>query len=102
MSSADGAEVDISPIMRQCCPNLIKLMESGLPANAEQTVGVEQLLRHFGMAMPDLEGRATTELQNEKQEKDGPTVHKGVTCDGCGVSPIVGARFKSAVIADYD
>jgi len=144
MGAADDTEVDISPIMRQCCPNLIKLMEAGLPSkpngskcsrsgcnflahtrqghgfccwrckhhgahggrceqapynNHEQTVGVEQLLGHFGMAMPDLEGRARAEMQ---PKKDGPVVHQGVTCDGCGVSPIVGARFKSAVIADYD
>lgn len=33
---------------------------------------------------------------------NSPTTHDGVTCDGCGVSPIVGARFKCTVCHDYD
>lgn len=30
------------------------------------------------------------------------TFHKGVQCDGCGVHPITGPRFKSTVKEDYD
>ncbi|ONK58792.1 uncharacterized protein A4U43_C09F16690 [Asparagus officinalis] len=30
------------------------------------------------------------------------TFHKGVQCDGCGMHPIVGPRFKSNVKDDYD
>uniref|UniRef100_A0ACD5USQ8 Uncharacterized protein n=1 Tax=Avena sativa TaxID=4498 RepID=A0ACD5USQ8_AVESA len=30
------------------------------------------------------------------------TVHKWVECDGCGVTPIVGSRYKSTVKEDYD
>jgi hypothetical protein len=29
-------------------------------------------------------------------------VHKNVTCDGCELSPILGARWKCSVCADYD
>jgi len=29
-------------------------------------------------------------------------VHRRVTCDGCGVAPIVGPRFKCETCADYD
>ncbi|KAF0745918.1 hypothetical protein AaE_008339, partial [Aphanomyces astaci] len=29
-------------------------------------------------------------------------VHDGVVCDGCNVHPIVGARFKSAVVKNFD
>ncbi|XP_057516062.1 protein JOKA2 isoform X2 [Amaranthus tricolor] len=32
----------------------------------------------------------------------GPNFHKGVRCDGCGVHPITGPRFKSKVKHDYD
>ncbi|KAL2935919.1 Protein NBR1-like protein [Bienertia sinuspersici] len=32
----------------------------------------------------------------------GPIFHKGVRCDGCGVLPITGPRFKSKVKHDYD
>uniref|UniRef100_A0ACD5V7M5 Uncharacterized protein n=1 Tax=Avena sativa TaxID=4498 RepID=A0ACD5V7M5_AVESA len=31
-----------------------------------------------------------------------PTVHKWVECDGCGVAPIIGSRYKSIVKDDYD
>jgi next-to-BRCA1 protein 1 len=30
------------------------------------------------------------------------TFHKGVRCDGCGIHPITGPRFKSKVKEDYD
>jgi len=29
-------------------------------------------------------------------------VHYGVRCDGCGVKPIVGARYKCSVCHDFD
>jgi len=32
----------------------------------------------------------------------GPSVHDGVTCDGCQVSPIVGIRYKCFVCRDFD
>ncbi|KAM0893929.1 hypothetical protein ACQ4PT_024826 [Festuca glaucescens] len=31
-----------------------------------------------------------------------PTVHKWIECDGCGMTPIVGPRYKSIVKDDYD
>ena len=27
-------------------------------------------------------------------EKGGPTVHSGVSCDGCGMNPVIGTRHK--------
>jgi len=33
---------------------------------------------------------------------NAPSVHDGVTCDGCKQFPIVGARFKCTVCHDYD
>uniref|UniRef100_A0A0C9S6F1 TSA: Wollemia nobilis Ref_Wollemi_Transcript_15057_2802 transcribed RNA sequence n=1 Tax=Wollemia nobilis TaxID=56998 RepID=A0A0C9S6F1_9CONI len=30
------------------------------------------------------------------------TFHKGIQCDGCGMNPIIGPRFKSTVKEDYD
>jgi len=37
--------------------------------------------------------------QNDNMQ---PAVHVGVTCDGCGVSPISGPRFNCTVRANYD
>lgn len=35
-------------------------------------------------------------------EKTPRTSHRGVQCDGCGMHPIVGSRFKSKLKDDYD
>jgi len=45
-------------------------------------------------------GKFTAE--EEVAEVDGKVVHKGVTCDGCKASPIVGCRFKCTTCANYD
>jgi len=38
-----------------------------------------------------------------EEEFDEPNqIHHGITCDGCEMSPIVGARFKCTVRPDYD
>lgn len=29
-------------------------------------------------------------------------IHHNVTCDGCGVSPIVGVRYKCSVLKNFD
>lgn len=35
-------------------------------------------------------------------ESSSESVHRGITCDNCGVHPIVGIRFKSMMKEDYD
>ena len=37
----------------------------------------------------------------EEPKEEKPT-HKGITCDGCGISPIVGSRYKCAVCQNFD
>lgn len=34
--------------------------------------------------------------------KTGKPIHYGVACDGCGISPIVGVRYKCAVCQNFD
>jgi cytohesin len=38
----------------------------------------------------------------ELNARDEAQVHENVSCDGCGLSPIRGARWKCSVCADYD
>jgi len=40
--------------------------------------------------------------KTETTELEVNTVHRCVTCDGCGLSPITGKRFKCLVCHDYD
>ncbi|KAL3695035.1 hypothetical protein R1sor_008686 [Riccia sorocarpa] len=46
----------------------------------------------------------TSKDQTVHQRAPGPveSVHHGVVCDSCGVSPILGVRYKSTVKEDYD
>lgn len=37
-----------------------------------------------------------------KFTRDASTVHEGVTCDGCGKTPIAGMRYKCDTCPDYD
>ncbi|XP_074316234.1 protein NBR1 homolog [Silene latifolia] len=39
---------------------------------------------------------------SQKESSFGSIIHKNVGCDGCGVLPITGPRFKSKVKYDYD
>ena len=38
----------------------------------------------------------------EKNKKNEKNVHFGVTCDGCGVYPIVGCRYKCSICPNFD
>jgi len=40
--------------------------------------------------------------QEESVNEAGEAVHHGVVCDGCGMKPIVGPRYKCTVWHDYD
>ena len=38
----------------------------------------------------------------EEQPKNEKPEHKGIRCDGCGMNPIVGCRYKCAVCPNFD
>mmetsp|Transcript_86273 Transcript_86273/g.118954 ORF Transcript_86273/g.118954 Transcript_86273/m.118954 type:complete len:258 (+) Transcript_86273:59-832(+) len=38
----------------------------------------------------------------EMTSEEAEAVHEGVSCDGCGVNPIVGIRYKCSVRKNYD
>jgi len=38
----------------------------------------------------------------DKRAKQAEVEHEGVECDGCGVNPIKGIRYKCSVHPDYD
>jgi len=45
-------------------------------------------------------------IKKEEKTPEEPKVekpsHKGITCDGCGISPIVGCRYKCAICQNFD
>lgn len=54
-----------------------------------------ELVIHFPILGADISVDTTAAPKNE-------TVHHGVTCDGCGVSPIAGPRFKCTSCPNFD
>lgn len=48
-----------------------------------------------------IKGSKISEAKEEVQG-DNRVIHKFITCDGCGKKPIIGARYKCAVCADFD
>lgn len=38
----------------------------------------------------------------EASEPEAQESHNNVECDGCGVNPIIGARYKCSVCKDFD
>ena len=56
----------------------------------------------------ELEKQASQMLsENSKQQqetdiKDGQVVHQKCECDGCGLFPIVGTRYKCSVCKNFD
>ena len=45
--------------------------------------------------------RSTNNYRNLVVDHDGP-VHEKVTCDGCGMYPIIGCRYKCAICPNFD
>jgi len=57
----------------------------------------------FDVVIP---GQSVNNLPNANPISSGHlnnnVVHQGVTCDGCGLSPIVGTRYKCSIREDFD
>jgi hypothetical protein len=54
---------------------------------------------------PECENQAEAQAEEPQctsAKAEGEPVHRGVTCDGCGASPIVGVRFKCTVCPNFD
>jgi len=94
MEGADNVELDLSPLMSQMCPMLAHMQSFMQPG--------EERVFHADPANPCgvfQQAREHIEAEIPRQDK---VTHRGITCDGCGMSPIVGVRYKSVLRADYD
>jgi len=95
MEGSERVELDLRPLMAQMCPQMLKKMESCIPNGQERCWNVASPARPFDVfetARADLERETGTNLQ----------VHRGITCDVCDASPIVGVRYKSVTRPDFD
>jgi len=103
MEGAERVELDMSPLISQVCPMLRGMcqnMQAGQErvwhANPMNPFAVfEQARRHMAAEQEQRE-------QQPQEAHNNQVVHRGVICDGCNMSPIVGVRYKSTLRADYD
>ncbi|KAL8057256.1 hypothetical protein ABFX02_04G172600 [Erythranthe guttata] len=56
----------------------------------------------FGNMPPPPAHSSSTVRSSSQNDGIGNVFHRGVRCDGCGVHPITGPRFKSRVKVNYD
>jgi hypothetical protein len=94
MEGADNVELDLSPLMSQMCPMLAHMQSFMQP-------GEERVFRADPANPCGVFQQAREHMEAEFPQQDKVT-HRGITCDGCGMSPIVGVRYKSVLRADYD
>jgi len=94
MEGAQDVELDISPLMLQACP-LLARMQQFIPQ------GEERVFQCNPQNPLSVFQQAREQMEAEFPQNDQVT-HRGITCDGCNMYPIVGVRYKSTLRADYD
>lgn len=86
-------ELDIRPMMAMMCPGMIQHLEAMIPPGQERVFEVDP------NNLTSVLQQAETEIVQEDPER---VRHRGITCDVCDMSPIVGPRYKCTVRSDYD
>ena len=61
----------------------------------------------IGEECPTYDNSNSKKVKLQKPEEKTPKteekpIHEGITCDGCGVTPIVGSRYKCSVCQNFD
>lgn len=86
-------ELDIRPMMAMMCPGMIQHLEAMIPPGQERVFEVDP------NNLTSVLQQAEAEIVQEDPER---VRHRGITCDVCDMSPIVGPRYKCTVRSDYD
>jgi len=76
---------------------------SGMPCFMDAFPFLAPFAASFGM--PECGNQAADEAEEAPSagaRAEEEPVHRGVTCDSCGASPIVGVRFKCTVCPNFD
>lgn len=75
---------------------------AGVPAGALASMGLAQTAPDASTSAPVTEEESAAREAAARAAAPDRPIHRRVECDGCGIAPIVGTRFKCAVCKDFD
>lgn len=104
------SEVEDSVIedkIKQMMPDIISQIRSQVSSEMEQsrlnqTNNTQPIIEEEKSVPKKIEEPQPKMMEEPRPEEQGPVVHMGITCDGCGQENITGIRYKCAVSADFD
>ena len=66
-------------------------------------LGISKTLEVYGFSIYDFKVMGVKENKKLLKSKKIPKIiHFGIKCDGCGISPITGCRYKCGVCDNFD
>ena len=80
----------------ECCPNFDFCEECYKKKKAKHGHSFKQV--ETNMLLKQI-------LQNylpKTENKEGKAIHRNITCDGCGIHPITGTRYKCSICDNFD
>jgi len=103
-------EMASSPVNKKGKNGLLKKNKDekkGIPRKALKTLMSQEFEKQsriiFDKLLKDKGIGLYADSEESKEPASEPVVtHHGITCDGCGESPILGVRYKCAVCKDFD
>merc|ERR1719150_3606354 len=94
LSGERDVELDVAPIFQMMNPMMMQHMRNLIPNGQERVFACNAF-------NPQRVIEDAREAVEQEFVPDAP-VHRGITCDVCDMSPIVGVRYKSVRTANYD
>jgi len=87
----------------------MKEKHGGLPRKAFKKLIKKELEKQKTQTLNELMNCPDIQIDSEQSDindhakaSNEKHIHKNVACDGCGVSPIVGIRYKCSVLKNFD
>jgi len=95
LSGEQDVELDIAPIFQMVNPMMMQHIRNMIP-NGQERVFSCDAMNPFKVL------EEAKEAVQQEFEPEPAVIHRGITCDGCDMSPIVGVRYKSVLRANFD